>query len=73
LLRAESYLLPASLVFAGASVYLLKANLFFAPGMRKYGVGRDRSADELVKDEAAVGLALQEAHRGLEEQAGIVS
>jgi hypothetical protein len=70
---AEVYLLPASLVFAGSSVYLLKANLLFAPGMRKYGVGRDAAADELAKDEVAVGFAFQEAHRGLEERVGHVS
>ena len=49
-------------MFAGAGFYLLKGDLLFVPGMRKYGVGRDVSAGEVAKDKVAVGLALQEPH-----------
>lgn len=54
----EVYLLLASLVLASTSVYLLKANLLFTLGIRKYSVGRDVSADELAKDKVAVRFAL---------------
>lgn len=54
----EVYLLPASLVLTSASIYLLKASLFLSLCMREYGVGKDRCADELPKDETAVVLAL---------------
>lgn len=57
LFRAEGYFLPASLVPTGASFYLLKADLF-SPGMRKYGVGRDVSTDEVAKDKVAIEVAL---------------
>ena len=58
----EVCLLLAGLVLTGASIYLLKANLLYTLGIRKYSVGREVSADKLAKDEAAVKFALQEAY-----------
>lgn len=72
MLYTKVYLLLASLVFTSTSVYLLKANFFFAPGIRKYRIGRDRSADELLKDHAAVGLVSRAAvgKRGVTRSVG---
>jgi len=55
---AEIYLLPASLILAGASFRLLKVDNLFIPGMRKYGIGRDVSAGELAEDEVTVSFTL---------------
>jgi hypothetical protein len=66
LVRAELYLLPPSLALPGARLYILKADLFlviYQPGMGEDCIGWDVFVGGFVKDEVAVGFALQDAHR----------